>query len=116
MTAEILDHDTLAELRMLQTPKRPTFLADVVGTFVDNSSTQLESLKGAVQSGNDEEIRSIAHSIKGSSRSVGAVVVTELAARLETESADAATAGATTEQLANALAEAHKALLEAAAR
>jgi CheY-like chemotaxis protein/HPt (histidine-containing phosphotransfer) domain-containing protein len=56
----------------------------VLERYMNNLAPQLGRLRTAVQDGNHEQVKALAHSLKGSSWTVGAVAIAELFRRLET--------------------------------
>ena len=87
-----LDQRVLASLKGLQSPKRPTFLADLMETYLRETARQVAQLHAIVarDRGADDgdgwasELRSVAHSLKGASRNVGAARVGNLCEALQT--------------------------------
>jgi CheY-like chemotaxis protein len=79
----VLDREVLAQLRTLVSPARPRFLIDLVEKYSHGARTSLETLKRAVTANDHTELRAVAHSLKGSSRALGAERVGELCEALE---------------------------------
>jgi HPt (histidine-containing phosphotransfer) domain-containing protein len=66
-----VDADVIAELRALSEGADEDFLMKLVSQFVSDTDTRLNELRGALDAGNAHSVRSIAHSIKGSSGTLG---------------------------------------------
>ncbi|HEY5658135.1 MAG TPA: response regulator [Myxococcota bacterium] len=81
--AEVLDRATLDALRALQLPGRPSVLANVVQAYLESSAELLEELWGAAETRDAAALRRAAHTLKSSSRNVGARVLGDLCERLE---------------------------------
>jgi PAS domain S-box-containing protein len=92
---EVLDPQVLDQLRELDEQVGNDFLRDVVAEYLDGALSARESLAEAVAAEDVESIMSIAHRLKGSSGSIGAVTVSEICARIETRArnGDIAAAG-----------------------
>jgi HPt (histidine-containing phosphotransfer) domain-containing protein len=73
----------LANLRKLQNPKRPNFFAHVVQTYLTGCDTQMGSMQRALADSAVSDLTSAAHTLKGSSRYVGAVRLADLCERVE---------------------------------
>jgi HPt (histidine-containing phosphotransfer) domain-containing protein len=78
-----VDTSTLEELR----DAGHDFLEGLVSLFARDAATRLELLHEAVRRGDAPEVKSLAHSMKGSGDGVGAVKVAEVAAELESRAA-----------------------------
>ncbi|MEA2264540.1 MAG: two-component system, sensor histidine kinase and response regulator, partial [Solirubrobacteraceae bacterium] len=76
---ELLDEAVIRELGF-----EAEDLADLLAMYFDQAARQLLDLRGAVGRGEAGEVRETAHSLKGSSATLGAVRVAHLAAELET--------------------------------
>jgi HPt (histidine-containing phosphotransfer) domain-containing protein len=68
----------------------PDRMARLVGTFSAESPKLLDRMTAAAASGDADELRLAAHSLKGSSAFLGAVGLSELARRIELDSNDPA--------------------------
>jgi CheY-like chemotaxis protein len=79
----VLDHEILSQLRTLVSLARPRFLIDLIEKYSHDARASLEALKRAVAEGDGTELRAVAHSLKGSSRSLGAKRVGQLCEALE---------------------------------
>lgn len=79
---EPLDH---SRLTMLQSSGGGTDLVtELVELFVGDVPARLDALAGAIANGDPEALVRAAHSLKGSSATMGAVGMAELCRRLET--------------------------------
>jgi CheY-like chemotaxis protein len=65
------------------TSGKPGLQVQVLGRYMEGLSSQMARLNDAIQMGNRPEIRSIAHSLKGSSWTVGALRLADVFRRLE---------------------------------
>jgi CheY-like chemotaxis protein/HPt (histidine-containing phosphotransfer) domain-containing protein len=66
-----VDAAIIAELRALSEDADPDFLPELVSQFVSDTDTRLNLLRGALDAGDTLSAGSIAHSIKGSSGTLG---------------------------------------------
>jgi signal transduction histidine kinase/CheY-like chemotaxis protein/HPt (histidine-containing phosphotransfer) domain-containing protein len=67
-----LDTSVVAQLRALQSPRRPRFLADLVGKYAADAERHIARMTAAVEQGSPGELSEAAHALKGSSRTIGA--------------------------------------------
>jgi HPt (histidine-containing phosphotransfer) domain-containing protein len=67
---------------------------DVIESYVSDSATQLDVMTNALNEGDDAALARAAHSLKSSSRSLGALVVGNLAEQIEMSARTAASSGA----------------------
>jgi HPt (histidine-containing phosphotransfer) domain-containing protein len=79
---EALDSSAVQALRET-TGDDAEFLADLVGTFLEESPAQLDELRGAAASGNADDVRRGAHTLKSNGATFGIVRLTELCRELE---------------------------------
>jgi signal transduction histidine kinase/DNA-binding response OmpR family regulator/HPt (histidine-containing phosphotransfer) domain-containing protein len=114
---DLVDPKIVAQLKKLQSPKRPYFFSDLVDTYVSGAQKYCDTLRSAIEVGNSSELREQAHALKSSSRSVGAMQVGALCEQLETLGASGTVGGAAAlfERLEGALARAIPLLRQAAA-
>ncbi|MGE0809775.1 MAG: EAL domain-containing protein [Immundisolibacter sp.] len=77
--AAVVNTALLGELQSALGDALPT----VIRTFVADSAVYFQNLRGAVLAGDAGRIRSLAHTLKGSARNVGAEQIAELADRIE---------------------------------
>jgi CheY-like chemotaxis protein/HPt (histidine-containing phosphotransfer) domain-containing protein len=78
-----IDHSMLDGLREVQGEAEPDILRELIGLFLTDLPPQLVALRGAVQSGDARSVARIAHTLKGSSGSMGAVRMAAICAELE---------------------------------
>lgn len=83
MSSKSLDFEVLSQLKELMSDEFNV----LVSVFVSDGKTQIENLKLAMDSSNSEEIRRIAHTLKGSSLNFGAHKLSELCKFLEHKAA-----------------------------
>ncbi|HEX6714777.1 MAG TPA: Hpt domain-containing protein [Thermoleophilaceae bacterium] len=84
---EALDSSALQALRE-STGGDAEFLADLVGTFLEECPGQLDELRSAVASGNAGDVRRGAHTLKSNGATFGIVRVTELCRELERQASE----------------------------
>jgi HPt (histidine-containing phosphotransfer) domain-containing protein len=76
--------DPAAMARLLEiTGDDVSFVDELVDTFIEDASTQLEALRAAVQTGDADAAVRPAHSLKSNSVNVGATVLAELSRSIE---------------------------------
>ena len=80
MTAPVIDSATFAEL---QDSAGANFVAELVGTFLEETPALLAELTQARQVGDGDVFRRAAHSIKSNSQTFGALALGALARDLE---------------------------------
>jgi CheY-like chemotaxis protein/HPt (histidine-containing phosphotransfer) domain-containing protein len=77
-----LDGEVLAGLRRLA-ERRPDFLQRIFGSYLGGVETQLAEIEAAAREGDTERLRDVAHTLKGSSRNVGAMRLADVLERLQ---------------------------------
>jgi two-component system, sensor histidine kinase and response regulator len=80
---EAVDAEVVGHLRLLQSPRRPRFLLDLVEKYAHDVPAIIASIKAAAVAGDGAQLKQRAHLLKGSSRTMGAKQVAELCQRLE---------------------------------
>src|SRR5436190_3813008 len=80
---ELLDDSVLAVLRECAVPDAPDPAREVAATFRSVTPGRLARLRSAVGEGNTEEMRRIAHQVRGSCGVVGAMAMQRLASEIE---------------------------------
>jgi len=80
---EAIDHTVLGELRSLQGEGEPDLVAELFESFRQEAPTLIASMRTAVTQGNAEKLKQAAHSLKGSSASLGAKPLSALSAEVE---------------------------------
>lgn len=80
----VLDAAVVSGLRQLTPPGEPDVLAEVLNLFLVEVPPRLDRLRNAWASGNIEELRRVAHSLKGSAGNIGARRLYEVCRQLDT--------------------------------
>ena len=78
-----LDPSVLAAYREIQQPAGPDFVTELIDLFIDETTSHLKVLRAAVSKNDGDEIRRVAHLLKGSSGNIGAGPMTKLYEELE---------------------------------
>jgi two-component system sensor histidine kinase/response regulator len=81
----ILDQAILDDLRALDRAGEGSFLRQIIGVFEQQASEIVEQLTAAASSGDTAQLAALAHKLKGSARTVGAVELGDQCERLERE-------------------------------
>jgi HPt (histidine-containing phosphotransfer) domain-containing protein len=89
--AGVLDLEILAQLRRLETPKRPGFFRKMIDLYIRDSRTYFDTIRDSVRGAQDESRRA-AHKLKGSSRNVGAFALADICQRIEKSPQEASAA------------------------
>jgi HPt (histidine-containing phosphotransfer) domain-containing protein len=76
--ADPLDRDVLRGLRELRDANEPDFLTELIDLFTEDSEKLMQELRAACLAGDAEEIRQAAHTLKGSSGSLGALRLSKM--------------------------------------
>ena len=79
-----LDHHVLDEIREMEGEGAGPILADIVSSFREASRSAAAGFERSLDNEDFEGVRKAAHSLKGSSRQVGAMILGTLCSRLET--------------------------------
>ena len=74
----------------------PAFEREILGEFMDSAGGLMAKMATALEAGDEAEIESAAHALKGSSRSVGAAALGDACDALEKLATSPDLAGATT--------------------
>lgn len=82
-SAGMLDESALENIRALQRPGKPDILQTVIGHYLASAPKLLQGLRQAVESGDAKALRMAAHSLKSSSRNLGAQALAALCQELE---------------------------------
>jgi HPt (histidine-containing phosphotransfer) domain-containing protein len=80
--SEAIDRAALQDL-LATTGGDPSFLAELIDTFVEDTTTLLVAMRQALATGNAEKLRRAAHSVKSNSASFGALTLATLCKELE---------------------------------
>ena len=81
--APALDHGVLDGLRELDRRSRSGFLVRVTRAFLEQAPQQLATLAASVEQSDADSVALVAHSLKGSSATIGARRLAEICAELE---------------------------------
>jgi len=79
----VLDSAVVSGLRQLTPPGEPDVLAEVLNLFLVEVPPRMDRLRNAWAAGNIEELRRIAHSLRGSAGNVGARRLYEVCRQLD---------------------------------
>ena len=82
-TPAVLDAALLASLRRGQAPTEPDIVTQLIQFFFEESPPLLKQIKTAMENGNAAQLRHAAHTLKGSSASLGAQELSAQSAALE---------------------------------
>jgi HPt (histidine-containing phosphotransfer) domain-containing protein len=82
-----LDERELAGLRQLQQEGEPDFVGELIELFLNDAPPRLAALREAVEAGDARSVERIAHTLNGSSASMGAKRMASLCAQLQEDSA-----------------------------
>lgn len=109
----VVDQKVLDELKGLADEGDPDFLKGLIDSYLTSSEPLISQIGDAVAQGNPDELRRVAHTLKGSSRSMGVVMVGEISFELETlgRNGTVAGAGGLLDQLGKEFARARKVLI-----
>ena len=83
---EAVDLEALAGLEEMQDEGEPSLVVELIDLYLEESPRQLASMLGAAAGADAAAIRRAAHSLKGSSASLGALGVAALCEEIERES------------------------------
>ena len=78
-----LDQAVLDGLRALQEPGEPDFVQEMIDLYVTDTTTLIAALRVAVGQSNADGLRVAAHTLKGNSKSLGAMRMGSLSLELE---------------------------------
>ncbi len=82
---DILDKQALENLRQIETRGEKNFVAETIKLYFIHAEKQIEEIKHAVSSKNCNDLYLKAHSLKGSSGSIGLTTVYKICEELETQ-------------------------------
>jgi DNA-binding response OmpR family regulator len=83
-SSETLDRRVIAEFRQANTPGAPDFAVMLIDEFIKEAASQLELLRDAGQRHDGGALKATAHSLKGSSLTMGARRLATLCSQMET--------------------------------
>ena len=78
-----LDAEAIERLRLLEDPAQPGFVAEILTDYLRGLDDQLARIQDAIFNRNAEALRAASHTFKGSSASIGAERLRDLALRIE---------------------------------
>ena len=81
--ASLLDPETLAGLRALDPTGGDTVVREIAAIYLEDTPTRLRELEDAANAGHAERFIRAAHSLKGSSASLGVTAMRAAAERIE---------------------------------
>lgn len=84
-TNDLVSAETLSELKEILEDEFPLLIT----TYIDDADARMTRVRLAIAAGDAEQLKAEAHALKGSSRNLGANVVGELFAKMETLGGDA---------------------------
>jgi PAS domain S-box-containing protein len=90
----IVDYSVLNELNALADEGDSSFLKGLIDSYLTNSEPLIGAMRNAVAQGDPDGLRLAAHTLRGSSRSIGVVRVGEISLELETMGRNGLVAGA----------------------
>jgi HPt (histidine-containing phosphotransfer) domain-containing protein len=107
-----IDHTALNAIRALESPRRPSLLADLIRNYLEHSEELLEDLRDAIDEEDADAVREAAHSLKSSSGNVGARELTGACREIEAmgRAGDLSQVKAAFDRLSEAYAQARAAL------
>ncbi|MFZ5910505.1 MAG: Hpt domain-containing protein [Chloroflexota bacterium] len=80
-----LDPSALDSYREFMGEDAQAFIAEIIGSFVENAPTLLASAEQAMATGNQDTFVRAVHTLKSNSASLGATLLASLAAEMEQE-------------------------------
>ncbi|MGC6487805.1 MAG: Hpt domain-containing protein [Planctomycetota bacterium] len=81
---DVLDHAVLDELLSYAADGDPELLLDLIQMFLDDSPSKVAAVEEGLATGDFEKAERAAHSLKGSSGTLGARLVQDVCERLQT--------------------------------
>jgi two-component system sensor histidine kinase/response regulator len=93
--SEHIDHKSLQNIRALQAEGAEDILTRIITLFLDDTPEQLTTLQQALRDKNATTVRSIAHSLKSSSATLGALGLSSLFREMEEKGRTNSLSGAT---------------------
>ena len=116
-TRELIDGAIVTQLRELRSEKRPNFFGNLVERYATDAGGYVAAVKRAIDGADGHQLKEQAHALKSSSRSIGALMVSDVCEKLEAfgRSDEFAGAAALVVDLERVLADTIPALRQAAA-
>ncbi|MEM7030846.1 MAG: response regulator [Chloroflexota bacterium] len=82
-TATAFDPSKLEEFRMLMGPDGDQIVSELIDLFLEDTPTMLEAMVDSIEQSDADQIKHLAHSLKSSSASIGAIHLSNLCEMLE---------------------------------
>jgi signal transduction histidine kinase/CheY-like chemotaxis protein len=82
-TRELIDAQTVTQLKQLRSEKRPNFFVNLVERYATDAGGYVAAVKQAIDGADGHQLKEQAHALKSSSRSIGALQVSEVCEKLE---------------------------------
>lgn len=79
----VLDMSVVEELLAIANDGDPELILDLIQMFLDDGPSKVQAVVEGVQSGNFDRAERAAHSLKGSSGNLGALVLSEICEKLQ---------------------------------
>ena len=79
----VINQAALDNIRQLQRPGKPDLLEKMVSLYMDDSPGVLNALREAIDGGNAEQVRMLAHRFKSGSANLGALELADLCKEME---------------------------------
>jgi HPt (histidine-containing phosphotransfer) domain-containing protein len=86
LDSSVIDPQAIENLRELNLDDGDAFLREITGIFLDDTPQRIAELEQSLVSGDNATFIRAAHSIKGSSANLGALILRAAAEKLEHES------------------------------
>jgi signal transduction histidine kinase/CheY-like chemotaxis protein len=83
LAADVLDRHVLEGLRELQQPGEPDFVQEMIDLYLADTPALIENIRQAIAQNQPDQLRRAAHTLKGSSNSLGALRVGTVCKELE---------------------------------
>lgn len=80
---QVLDRTMLASLQELEDDGEPGFVVDVLRMYQSSLAARLGAIRSAIEGSAAESLRRAAHTLKGSSATLGAEIAADLSGELE---------------------------------
>lgn len=84
----VIDQNALDSIRALRQEGAPDPLRKILSTYLDTTPALLTTLQDSASAGDCDSVMQIAHSVKSSSASVGALTLSETCRRLELQATE----------------------------
>jgi HPt (histidine-containing phosphotransfer) domain-containing protein len=84
----IIDEDTIETLKSLNPDDNGEFLREIIGIFLEDIPERIKELEQSLAAQDKSKFVRAAHSIKGSSANMGAMILKDYADELETRARD----------------------------